>query len=157
MNGHLINHSRMRGFLLPAAIFLLVILAALGAYALNISTVQQTTSTQDVQGARAYQAARTGLEWGVYQIMATSPDSTTLPACPSSPSLITVDGFSVSITCSAFGNYFEQATDHTIAVYQLTATASMGTAGTINYIERQLQLQLSKCRGTDSVTPYQCS
>ena len=65
-----------KGFLLPAAIFVLVILAALGAYALNITSVQQATSTQDVQGSRAYQAARAGVEWAAYQTLA--PGTTAL-------------------------------------------------------------------------------
>ncbi len=61
--------AHIRGFLLPAAIFILVILAALGAYALNISSVQQATSNQDLQGSRAYHASRAGLEWGIYQVL----------------------------------------------------------------------------------------
>jgi len=55
---------RQRGFSVIAAIFLLVVLAALGAFMLTFSTVQQTTGTQDLQGARGYQAARSGVEWG---------------------------------------------------------------------------------------------
>jgi MSHA biogenesis protein MshP len=144
-----------QGFLLPAAIFILVILAALGAYALNITSIQQATSTQDVQGARAYQAARAGVEWGAYQVL--SPGTTALASCPASPSTIAVDNFSVVVTCSRSTDYFEQGTDHTIAIYEVTATASFGTTGTTSYIERQIQVSLSKCLGTDATPNYQCS
>ncbi|MEQ1623020.1 MAG: hypothetical protein ABL919_16620 [Methylococcales bacterium] len=144
-----------QGFLLPAAIFLLVILAGLGAYALNISSVQQATSTQDVQGARAYQAARAGVEWAAYQVLA--PGTTALANCPASPSLLALDGFSISVTCRQSADYFEQGSDHTIAMYEVVSTASFGTSGTAGYIERQIQLTLSKCRGTDAPTPYQCN
>ncbi|MEQ1600632.1 MAG: hypothetical protein ABL885_02560 [Methylophilaceae bacterium] len=144
-----------QGFLLPAAIFLLVILAGLGAYALNISSVQQATSTQDVQGARAYQAARAGVEWAAYQVLA--PGTTALANCPASPSLLALDGFSVSVTCRRSVDYYEQGLDHTIAMYEIKATASFGTSGTAGYIERQIQLTLSKCLGTDAPTPYQCN
>ena len=61
--------SAGRGFALVSAIFLLVVLAALGAYMMDFSSVQHSTSTQDVNGTRAYQAARAGMEWGVYQIL----------------------------------------------------------------------------------------
>lgn len=142
-----------QGFLLPAAIFLLVILAGLGAYALNMTSLQQAGSTQDVQGARAYQVARAGTEWAAYQVL--SPGSVALGSCPASTTL-TVDGFSVLVSCSRT-DYFEQGTDHTIAMYDVTATASFGTAGTTGYIERQVQVTLSKCVGTDAATPYQCS
>jgi len=57
------------GFLLVTAIFLLVVLAALGAFILTISGTQQTSSALDVQGARAYQAARAGIDWASYQLL----------------------------------------------------------------------------------------
>jgi MSHA biogenesis protein MshP len=144
-----------QGFLLPAAIFILVILAALGAYALNITSIQQATSTQDVQGARAYQAARAGVEWAAYQVL--SPGTTVLANCPASPSTIAVDNFSVVVSCTRSADYFEQGADHTIAIYEVTATASFGTTGTTGYIERQIQVTLSKCLGTDATPNYQCS
>jgi MSHA biogenesis protein MshP len=149
------THQYHKGFLLPAAIFILVILAALGSYALNITSLQQASSTQDVQGARAYQAARAGVEWAAYQVLA--PDTTALANCPASPSTISVDSFSVVVSCTRSADYFEQGTDHTIAIYELTATASFGTAGTTSYIERQIQVTLSKCLGADATPNYQCS
>jgi MSHA biogenesis protein MshP len=144
-----------QGFLLPAAIFILVILAGLGAYALNITSVQQSTSTQDVQGARAYQAARAGVEWAAYQVLA--PGTTALASCPPSPTTIAIDSFSVSVSCTQSASYFEQGTDHTIAMYDIISTASYGTAGTLNYIERQVEITLSKCLGTDAIPNYQCN
>lgn len=57
-----------RGFAIVSAIFILVVLAALGAFIVNVSTNQQIGSALDVQGVRAYQAARAGVEWGVYQV-----------------------------------------------------------------------------------------
>jgi len=149
------NHQYSKGFLLPAAIFILVILAALGAYALNITSIQQSTSTQDVQGSRAYQAARAGVEWAAYQVL--SPGTTTLANCPASPTILTIDSFSVVVSCSKFANYSEQGSDHTIAMYDIISTASLGTTGTLNYIERQIQLTLSKCLGTDASPNYQCN
>ena len=56
-----------RGFSIVTAIFLLVVLSALGVALLSISTMQHAESALDVQGARAYQAARAGMEWGVYR------------------------------------------------------------------------------------------
>lgn len=143
-----------QGFLLPAAIFLLVILAALGAYAVNISTLQQAAATQDVQGARAYQMARAGVEWAAFQVLA--PGTADLGNCPASPSTLNMEGFVVTVTCTRSADYFEQGTDHTIAMYAIVATADFGTAGTAGHIQRQIQVTLSKCRGTDELTPYQC-
>ena len=71
-NSELGTFNRQSGFLLVTAIFLLVILAALGAFILTISGTQQTSSALDVQGARAYQAARAGIEWASDQLLITA-------------------------------------------------------------------------------------
>jgi MSHA biogenesis protein MshP len=146
---------KQQGFLLPAAIFILVILAGLGAYALNITSVQQSTSLQDTQGTRAYQAARAGVEWAAYQVL--NPGNTALVNCPASPTVLNIDNFVVTVTCSRSADFNEQGSDHTIAMYDITSTANFGTVGTLNFIERQIQLTVSKCLGTDEVPNYQCS
>jgi MSHA biogenesis protein MshP len=148
-------NCHQKGFLLPAAIFLLVILAGLGAYAVNLSTTQNATSQQDVQGARAYQMARAGVEWAAYQVMA--PATANLGNCPASPSTLSIEGFAVTVSCSRSTDYYEQGTDHTIAMYEVTSTAAFGTPGASQYVERQLQVTLGKCRGTDAAIPYQCN
>jgi MSHA biogenesis protein MshP len=126
-NGIDLKRTR-QGFAIVSAIFILVVLAALGAFILNVFTNQQIGSALDVQGARAYQAARTGIEWGVYQVQATaaynfsygtpavavnSANPNTTRVCPVSPSSFTppaaastLSGFTVTVTClaSADGN-----------------------------------------------------
>ena len=148
------NQHHCRGFLLPAAIFLLVILAALGAYALNINSTQQATSKQDVLGTRAYQAARAGLEWGMFQVL--TPGTATLVNCPSTSNFV-IESFNVAVTCTQSTDYNEQGTARTIRLFEITSTASFGVAGTIDYSERQLQATVSKCRATDAVPAYECS
>jgi len=148
------NKHYARGFLLPAAIFLLVILAALGAYALNISSIQQATSRQDIQGSQAYQAARAGLELAIFQVLA--PGTANLVNCPA-PTNINIESYVVAITCTQSVDYFEQGTDRTIRVFEITSTASSGVAGTIEYSERRLQATVSKCRATDATPAYECN
>lgn len=126
------------GFAIVAAIFLVVVLAALGAFMLTFSSVQHITSAQDVQGTRAYQAARTGIEWGAYQVLINSncPSSTTLTAGG------TQVGFSIVVQCNAFPSTTEGG--NTVNMYQIISTASQGTLGSATYVERQLQATLGK-------------
>jgi MSHA biogenesis protein MshP len=56
-----------RGFAIVSAIFLIVVLAALGVGMLVFSRAQQSASANDVQGSRAYQAARAGIEWALFR------------------------------------------------------------------------------------------
>jgi MSHA biogenesis protein MshP len=92
--------GRSRGIGLVTAIFLLVILAGLGVALLAISTAGQRAAALDVQGARAYQAARAGIEWGLYQNLRTANrrcDASYTFALPAASSL---NGFIVTVTCT---------------------------------------------------------
>jgi MSHA biogenesis protein MshP len=130
------------GFALPSAIFLLVILAALGAFVLTVSSSQQTGAALDIQGARAYQAARAGVEWGLYQsLRGGSCGAATLNFGGTS-----LADFSTSVTCSSSS---ASELSSTVTTDQVTATscnqppcpnASPGA----NYVERQLSVTVSR-------------
>jgi MSHA biogenesis protein MshP len=128
-----------RGFSILSAIFLLVVLAFLGVAMVTFSTTQHQSSAMDVMGARAYQAARAGIEWGAYQVLQNGgacAATTTLAAMPG-----TLSGFTVTVTCVS--------TPHSEAgvpvnVYQLTSTATQGAAGTAGYVERQMTVTITQ-------------
>jgi MSHA biogenesis protein MshP len=131
-----------RGFAIVAAIFLLVVLALLGAVIVSLSSTQQMGVTRDLQGSRAYFAARVGTEWGVYQALQASScaASSTLPALAGSAA-----GFTVQVQCARFpavGSFDEGGA--AVVVYQITSTATQGTFGALNYVERQLQSVVSQ-------------
>ena len=87
-----------RGFSIITAIFLLVVLSALGVALVSISTMQHAESALDVQGARAYQAARAGMEWGVFQKRVNgSCVASSSFALPANGAL---NGFSVTVRCT---------------------------------------------------------
>lgn len=132
--------ARRRGFALVSAIFLLVVLSALGAFMVTLSSVQNTTSTQDLQGARAYQAARAGIEWSAYQILQNA-------SCATSTALdlpgVTLSGWLVQLQCTP-RTY--QEGPRAITIYQVTSTASSGVAGSTTYVERQLVSAIETCQ-----------
>jgi MSHA biogenesis protein MshP len=127
--------SLPRGFSIVSALFLLIVLATLGAFMVNFSTVQHTTSAMDVHGAQAYQAARAGIEWGTYRILRNN-------SCAAGTALNDVPGFAVTVQCVQAGSYTEGTGG--VAVYQLTSTARSGTVGGLGYVERQLQATIAK-------------
>lgn len=64
----IVNQRRKsRGVGLVTAIFLLVVLAGLGVALVAIFTSQRQAMLLDEQGVRAHQAARAGIEWGLFQ------------------------------------------------------------------------------------------
>jgi MSHA biogenesis protein MshP len=151
------------GFVLPSAIFLLVILAGLAAFLVTISTTQNVTSVQDVQGARAYHAARAGIEWGLYQVLDPGNATVVAPAAPTWPNMPTcssatlaIEGFSVVLSCTS-NDYSEAGLNWRIRVFRLVSTASQGVVGTATYVEREVEVTVSKCRALDGAPPdYAC-
>lgn len=135
-------YKRERGVSIITAIFMLLLFAALAAYMATLINTANITSAQDVQGARAYHAAQAGLEWGIYQVQvpaaASCAAATTLPA--------PVGGYTVVVTCTATGPYFEGAT--TFTLYRLTSTASPPVGGPAvgspGYVERQVAGTVSR-------------
>jgi len=131
---------RVRGFTLVSAIFLLVILAMLGAFMVTFSTTQHIDSANDLQGSRGYRAARMGSEWMVAKICNDANCATPLTACPAltypyqldaSP-----DGFTVKVSCTV-NSYTERATSRN--VFWITSTATTGgSPGDLGYIERSI-------------------
>jgi MSHA biogenesis protein MshP len=127
--------QRARGFALILALFLIVSLAAIGAYMVTVSNVQVETGVMDEQGARAYQAARAGLEWGAYQVLRNN-------TCLSQN--FAVGAFRTEVVCTAYLPENEGAV--AVNVFRITATgcnAGACTGGGPTYVERQLQLTVT--------------
>ena len=131
-----------RGFTLVSAIFLLVVLAVLGAAIVIVSTTQQIGSAMDVQGSRIYQAARAGIEWGVYQ-------QTRSVSCAGSASFAftapTLTGITVTVTCTAYTDGSGGPAVHVIqstACNQPSGGNCPNTSPGSNYIERRLKVTI---------------
>ncbi|MFZ2725191.1 MAG: PilX N-terminal domain-containing pilus assembly protein [Methylococcaceae bacterium] len=131
--------SIQRGFSLMSAIFLLVVISALGLFAVTVSTSQQQNAANDVLGSRAYQAAKAGLEAAVYQLSKGGATCATLvtPVMPSGQ----LSGFTITLTCNSTA-YTDGTTGF---VYQVTSTAKTtgGVVASPYYVERQVSMMLA--------------
>ena len=131
--------SNNRGFAIIVAIFLLVVVSALGSAIVAITSTTNRNQTNDWLGAMAYQAAQAGLEYGIYQ-------TTQGLWCTSAAASITIpmpgnlSRFSVTVACSPSSHTVGPAS---MSVWTLTSTAcNQGTcpsAATTSYIERQVR------------------
>jgi MSHA biogenesis protein MshP len=130
-----------KGFAAIAAIFLVVVLAAMGAFMLTFSNTQQLTSAQDVQGTRAYWAARAGLEWGIGFVRAQPAGAAVCPASPTILAPAVIGGFTVVVTCNRL-NYIEGGA--TVNIFQFTSLADNrpAVAGSLGFIERTLSASM---------------
>ena len=124
--------TSQRGFSLVPALFLLVVLAALGTVAVRLMGVQQQTVVLAMQSSRAYAAARSGVDWSAYQALVNGN-------CGSSTLALTeagLAGFSVDTSCSA-STHTEGP--NTVSVYVIDAFAWSGSYGTPDYVSRRIR------------------
>ena len=133
LSGGSTSRAKQAGLSIISAIFMLVLLAALAAFMLTFSTSSNVTQAQDIQGSRAYWAARSGLEWGAYRVLQDNACATTT---------LTLSGFTVAVTCTLSPLYLEGGSN--VNIYRITSTANQGTLGSVGYVERQLQATVGK-------------
>jgi MSHA biogenesis protein MshP len=138
-----------RGFSLISAIFLLVVLAALGAAMVTFSTSQNQNLALDVLGSRAYQAANAGVEWAALNIQ--SNPSMAFPAAPVFvPGTSTALGGNLAPFTVTVGYSADPFNDEVVAgsgveglwSHYITASAVLGVAGAPDYAERVVNAKM---------------
>jgi MSHA biogenesis protein MshP len=128
--------QRAGGFSLVLALFVIVIVAVLGAIAVRLGAGEQQTVTLRILGDRAVEAARTGIEWGAYRAL-------DLNSCASgtlSLSENALAGFSVAVSCTATTHAQSNGTYH---VYEIGSYAESGTYGSPDYVSRRIGARFS--------------
>lgn len=131
-----LGRPAQRGFVLASAIFLLVIMAALAAFMVQVSVSSQTASALDVQGARAYQAARLGIEAGLYAIHVQNKATGDCPAASPLSNVDGLNGFTVNWRCEGPSSFNEGGVSSRI--WQIKSTATYGVVSSADYVEREL-------------------
>jgi MSHA biogenesis protein MshP len=138
--------KKQRGVGLVTAIFLIVVIAGLAAAMVTVFSGQQASSQLDVQGARAYQAARAGIEWGLFRAKINN-------ACAASTSFAMPDAgnrssFTVTVSCTTVAG---PGGDAATAVRVITSTACNlpnsgvcdgNPAASLDYVQRTIEVQL---------------
>lgn len=149
--------ASQRGFAIVAAIFILVVLASLGAYMVTISSSHHMGSALAIEEMRALQSARAGMDWGIARAVS-APTAFGPGNCQTGAVAVNLttgtggdfpalSGYTVTVTC--LGTPFTDGED--LYSYVLTATACNQPDGTgrcpntttpgANYVERQMTVQ----------------
>ena len=107
-------------------------LALLGIFIVRVSGVQHQTVNIALLGARAFEAARTGIEWAAFQALDSASCSTTTLNLTEGG----LNGFAVDVSCSSTTH---TETGNTYNIYVLDVEASSGTYGTPDFVSRRMQ------------------
>lgn len=153
--------NRQRGASIVIAIFFLLLFAGLALYMQWVTSASHRGTAQDVQGARAYQAARSGVEWGLYRLLRNG-------GCVASQSLTfagtSLSEFTTTVSCVRTGDTDELLASNLVCVYEIVATACnrpvggscAGIAASGNdYHERQIRVS-TEYLDDDGTPPAAC-
>jgi MSHA biogenesis protein MshP len=146
------SRSTQRGLGAIAAIMVLVLLAALSAAVVRMTVAQQMGGAQELSAAKASQAARAGIQWGLYQAFKGS--WTTCAGTSQTLDLSSDLGMRVTVSCSsALYNEGESVpgTPQTVRVFTIDAVACNSTTSCPDasrvtgptYVERRMQIHAS--------------
>jgi MSHA biogenesis protein MshP len=125
--------ARVRGFGLVAAMFVMIVMSMVVIAMSRLSITQHGSNSLAIQQARAYQAARAGLEWGISRAYKTASCATGAPSQAGSA----LAEFSVSVACTA--NNYTDNEGNPVQIFRLTVTAQNGSpGGRSDYAYRQL-------------------
>lgn len=122
-----------RGFALVAALFVMVVIGLAVAAMSRLSVTQTASVDLLLQQARAYQAARAGLEWGVARVLGTIP-----PGCRETEVEFMVDAANVTVSVEC-PNLSPPPLPEEGTFYHLKAKAEVGELGSPDYAWRQIE------------------
>lgn len=128
-------HKSQSGFALVSALFVLVVLALLGAAMVRMSGTHSNTPVSALQGARAYHAARSGMEWGIHQAL---NDDTW---CGNNIPDFSLGSFDIQVTCQSTTFQEGGSTDYTI--YHIVSESRTGTFGEPGYSVRRMEARIT--------------
>jgi MSHA biogenesis protein MshP len=124
--------ANQRGMSLVVALFIVVVLGLLAAFAVNIGTSQRETANLRLASDRALLAAHAGTEWAGTRALVNN-------ACSASTALTlsqgALNGYRVTVTCNAT-SHSEGAVNYRI--YDITSFAQYGVFGSAGYASRTL-------------------
>lgn len=130
--------TRQSGFSLVAAIFLIVVLAALAAFAVQLAMSQYQGTTLQLLEARAQAAADAGIEYAANRALhAGGICAANTPVPVTGPGL---SGYAVNVSCVASPGHQIYTTPPptwtSYTAYTLSATATYGSFGQPDYVAR---------------------
>lgn len=124
------NIKKQSGVSIVTAIFLVVILSLMGIGMVSLLTTSQQSISQEITSAKAYMAARSCLQWGMYQTVYTANTG-------AHDNTFNGNGLfntSCTTTLSSINN-------DGLTFYNISALAEFGDTNTPEYSQRELRLQ----------------
>lgn len=125
---------RACGFTLVSTLFLLVVVAGLAGYLVNLSVAQHSSGALALNTLRGRYAALGGLEWVSYRIANVDAD------CPPVPSSLAIDGFTVTLSGCTTTDVTEGS--DTYRLHDVVVRAERGAFGDADFVSLAVRATL---------------
>lgn len=125
-SGGVLSPTHQRGVALVAAVFLIVVLAGIGALAVRANMTQQQLPNLHLQDLRLRAVLNAGIQYAAARVLATGQ-------CSRVASNLTLEGFDVDLDCDEDSFTVNGAT---VEVFTLTVSAGRGSYGSPDYVSR---------------------
>lgn len=145
-------YDRQRGFAAVFAVMLIVVFALIGTFMLTTVGSQNMTTALSQREMQAWFAAQSGLDWAINQVVGSSSGCVAAGACPTDPCPTvtgtalspagSATGFNIARTCSC--TCVNESSAGQYAVYQLSATATGGSAADPDYVSRSARASVKE-------------
>ena len=129
-------HHLQKGFSAILAVILLVLFALIGAYMSTQLSVGSMSTSLTFNGMQAWFAARSGIEWGLYELLKKGTSCT-----PNMGGGLNIDGYTVTVDCSASPQITEGSDKY--YVYSFSSSAVRGSSGSITHVSRKLSVYIT--------------
>ncbi len=126
--------SGSRGFILVTVLFLIAVIAIIAVSMSTTSSVQNFTTVYSLQQARAFFAAKSGLDYGIDRAV-------TANVCTNATISLPGVNFNVVVNCASEPGINEAGNIST--VFNLSATASTGSLGDPGFVTRTVRSSVS--------------
>jgi len=126
--------KKQSGVSVVTAIFLVVILALMGAGMVSILTTSQQSISQEITSAKAYMAGRSCLQWGMYQAVFDADPWT------NDPYILNFNNAGLNNT-RCINTTFDVVTNDGLRFFNITTTANYGAAADPEFSQRTMRLQ----------------
>lgn len=132
--------AKQSGMTLIGAIFIMVVLSAIGVYVVSLNAMQHSGTSMTLQANRALYAAESGMEWAAWYIRR-GPNQN---SCPANGTSFSIENFTVTIENCVETTVTEGTNNYKLFDLKISALTTGRTFGDSDYSSRTL---LSRIEG----------
>jgi MSHA biogenesis protein MshP len=133
------NFKKQSGFSAIIVIVLIVLFALMGGYMATLTSVSAVSTATSAASIQAWFAARSGVEWAVYQAL--EPGGCGNVTSPLNFSGGGLSGFQATISCNETLGITEGP--DTYNIYNIGVTATRGNPGQETYVSRSVTVTIT--------------